>query len=295
MERQELLPFSPMSSRRGGPDLAFAALPLLRSLASRLVPAFAFAQRLSTSTSRWCVPPTEFFHHPSPPRRNFDDTPEAVAIARRHPDLAQAWADLDDLLDDVLTLASESTDVRHAARAIPELPDRLKKLAPWHRKCRALQNLLALVDDEVFTVILPHQRRGWRVHVRGLADLGQLHVLLADALGPPMPDAIVEACRGQVVNPDDCVATIRWQFYRPEAIVSGRLPDGFTGSDHWLWERDALAAMPRVLVAGPPIYPRQWLVPWVRATAGSIELLAPLARTTLDEWLGQTARLSQAA
>jgi hypothetical protein len=245
--------------------------------------------------SRWCVPPTEFVHHPSPPRVTFDDTPEAVAIARRHPDLAQAWADLDDLLDDVLTLASESTEVRHAARAIPDLPDRLKTLAPLHRKCRALQDLLGVVDDEVVTVIFPVLRRGWRLHVRGLADLGQFHVLLADTLGPPMPDALVEACRGHAVNPDSCVATIRWQFYRPKALTGGRLPQSFAGSDHWLWERDALAPMPRVLLAGPPIYPRQWLVPWVRATAGSVDVLGPLTRTTLDEWLGQAPRLSQAA
>ena len=59
-------------------------------------------------------------------------------------------------------------------------------------------------------------------------------------------------------------ATARFQLFRPAAVQQdGTLPPGFRGSDHWLWGKEPLAAVPRVdgervVLLGPPAFRLSW-------------------------------------
>lgn len=263
------------------PDLAFAALPLLRGLSDTLAAAAKFRDACRAAerrANRWAVPPLFFFDPKfrsecdpkSPPR--FPD-PHGVVVARRMPAAARAWADLADLAADAFTLAADSVEVRRTARAVPHLTDRLADLAPDHRLCRELSALLAVPDDLAIVVIHPAARAGWQVVLRGVADLNQFHVLLADAVtgppargflpGPKPNPKVVAAYQDAAVAADD-VATARFQFVCPSGLrADGTLPAGLRGVDHWLWGHESPAAVPavdgeQVLLLADAAYPRGW-------------------------------------
>ncbi|MBX9582777.1 MAG: hypothetical protein K2X87_20925, partial [Gemmataceae bacterium] len=109
-----------------------------------------------------------------------------------------------------------------------------------------LADLLAVPDDEAVLVLDPAARAGYRLVVSGVADVGQFHRLLLDAVGVPM------------------TATEQYQFFRPAALrADGALPAGFAGAGHWLWGHEPLAAVPlvdgeRVILVGESAYRRTW-------------------------------------
>jgi hypothetical protein len=129
--------------------------------------------------------------------------------------------------------------------------------------------------------------------VRGVADIAQFHVLLADAAeevlpGPQVPHRFVSACRD--ADPTfaagvPMVAESRLQMYAPSALRSdGTLPEGFGGSDHWLWPHTALASVPRiegerVVLLGPPPFRATWEMsrrfPALPAEVRLLEVLSP--------------------
>jgi hypothetical protein len=280
---RDLLPFPNTRARDvSRSDPGRDAMPALRRLMAHLPAAIEFARRVQKKQSAWPMPKLFFFHHPNAKSpQSFGDSPEAIAAARTHPDLALAWADLDRLVEDAFAKAAASAVARQIARAMPDLRTRLHALASVHPKCRQLLDLLSITDDEVIRVIIPHEGRGWRVLVRGLADLGQFQLLIADAVENNPPDPrLVDAYRFDAVDPNCAAATIRWQFYLPSALQpDGTLPAGFDGAEHWLWESQPLLAVPlvngeRLLYAGSPAYPRQWLVGRkFAAVAGELEVL----------------------
>ncbi len=293
---RDLLQFSPRLAPvpHRTVDVAVAALPLLRKLAERLTLAIEFARQVRGLQRPTGEPPLFFFHAPAATTEPaLADSPEAVTVARRRPDLAAAWAELHDLVDDAYLLAAADVKVRHAARAVPELVRRLRSIASMHTRCRHLSGLLSVVDDEAVVVLMPQEFRGWRFAVRGLADLGQFHLLFADHLPESGLDArFADACRYEPVDPDCSTATAKYQFYAPAALGSdGSLPAGFAGNEHWQWEHQSFGTMPRVngervLLAGPPPYPRQWLVGRrYAAVAGEMELLEVMSESTVRERL----------
>ena len=158
--------------------------------------------------------------------------------------------------------------------------------------------MLAVPDDEIFLVLHPERRAGFRLAVRGLADVGQFHILLADAVmgdsaagflpGERVPERFVAACRD--VNRTTpagvpMVAEARFQIYAPAALrPDGTLPTGFGGCEHWLWPTAALALVPRiggerVVLLGPPAYRAKWDImrrfPAMPADLRVVEALSP--------------------
>ena len=140
---------------------------------------------------------------------------------------------------------------------MPGLAEAAADLAADHPKARQIAEALAVPDDEVVRVIHPAARAGFRVLVRGVADVSQFHVLLADAVtGDPgrglLPGAgpdprVVAAYRDGPADGSEPVAVARFQFFRPQALLpDGTLPPGFAGSDDWLWGPEPLTAVPRV-------------------------------------------------
>jgi hypothetical protein len=194
---------------RPAPDAGYAAVPRLARLAADLASA---ARR---PRPRWKEPPAFFFD----PRRQAD------LDAARPPD-ADPHADLSARIGAEMPGLCASAEVRHVARAVPGLAAGAAALAPTCRAAADLAALLAVPDDEVFAVLRPGTRTGFRLAVRGVAEVGQFLALMAAATGDPVA---------------------RFQVYTPAALgPDGELPTGFGGCDHWLWPEAPLAAVPRV-------------------------------------------------
>ena len=256
------------------PDIAVAALPLFARLRDALR-----ALNRPAPRPRWNVPPLFFF----------DRTRESARAAKATPD----HLELADWLDDALTVVAASTEARRAARSTPGLLA-AATAAPL-RAARELAGLLGVADDEMIRVLHPAARTGFRVHVRGIADLAQFHALLADEItGDPgrgklpgtRPDPrVLAAFRNDDPDPDAAMFPARFQFYRPAALRSdGTLPSGFKGSRHWLWGPESLSVVPRVdgerlLLIGEPIFPARWVTgrkyPGLSGELELVEVLSP--------------------
>jgi hypothetical protein len=312
---RDVIPFrtGPHRASRGPevrPNVAFAALDLFRRLARTLEEARPFrdaARRFERESQRWDAPAPFFFadaamgERPASRPVGLADR-FTVPAARVRPHGAEAWAALAGLLDDAFTGCAADPSVRRAARAVPGLRERLSEFAADHRGCAEFAALLAVADDLALTVLHPAAGAGFRFELTGIADLNQLHVLLADATaGSPQrgylagqrPDAaIVDACLDQPADTVRNVATARFQFLRPEALrPDGTLPVGFTGSDYWLWGHESPANIPavegeRVLLLADAVYPREWIVRRrFPALNAELRLLQVLDRTTIRAWL----------
>ena len=246
-----------------GPDPAFAARPRLARLRDALRAAVV---------PRRPVDAPVFFFDPARQAELVAARP-AAAPPEPHPVTALIAAELPGLF--------ASAEVRRAARAVPGLRDAARKLAPAVPAAKDLADLLAVPDDEAVLVLHPADRTGYRLAVSGVADVGQLHRLLLDAIGVPV------------------AATEPYQFFRPAALrADGTLPEGFAGADHWLWAHEPLAAVPpvdgeRVVLLGEPAYRRTWDVtrrfPAMPATVELDRVLSPFqVADELGRLTGQT-------
>jgi hypothetical protein len=190
------------------------------------------------------------------------------------------------------------------------LPSRLQSAAvgAWageSRRAKDLADLLAVPDDEVVRVIHPAAGAGFRVRVRGVSDLGQFQVLLADAVtGPPArgllpgprPDeAVLRAYRDGVAEADEPpVAEPRFQLYRPSALrPDGSLPGGFAGAADWLWPTQPVGSAPRidgerVVLLGEPVVRGGWAAERrLPRVAGELAVLEVMSATAVADWLAE--------
>ncbi|QEL15180.1 hypothetical protein [Limnoglobus roseus] len=320
---RDVIPFRAGPSRRpgvqaDGPNVAFAALGLLRKLNDTLAAAVPFrdaCRARERKATRWGVPPLFFFagskgqERPAA-RPNFLADRFTVPTARQMPIGARAWADLTDLIDDAFTACAASVEVRRVARAVPQLRDRLASFAANHNACHEFAALLAATDDVIVTVLYPAARAGFRFQLQGIVNLDQLHVLLADAAtGSPTrgyfpgtaPDArVADAYIDQPTDPAAEIATASYQLFRPNALRSdGTLPTGFDGAANWLWGHESPHVIPtvlgeRVLLLGEATYPRQWPVGRrFSALKGELHLLRMLPREEVDGWVERITKQPQ--
>jgi hypothetical protein len=273
-------PVSP-SRPAAGPDVAAAAVPLLRKLRDALAAALP-------RPDRWGVPRLFFF------RPELQEEWEAVRPPARPLDAPTL-----DLLDDAVSVLAASPDARKAGRATPGLLAAARAAAPLGKRPRELADLLDLLDDEVVRVVHPRAGAGWRVRVRGVADVGQFHALVADAVvGSPArgklpglrPDArAVAVYRGEDDGP--AVLTARFRLLSPTALEAG-LPDGPAGAGHWLFPAQPLRSVPRtpageraVLLADvgiAPTWPAERRCPRV---AAAVDVLATMTAAEVRDWL----------
>ena len=246
--------------------------------------------------ARWKEPPVFFFDR----RRQAE-----LEAAQRTPP-ADPFADLAAAIVAELPDLFASVEVRRVARAIDGLRSAAEILAPVCPAATDLADLLAIPDDEVFLVLHPERRAGFRLVARGVADVGQFHILLADAVtgdpaagflpGPPLPTRFVAACRD--VNPATpagvpMVAEARYQLY-----TTGRAPDrrhdarrdlavANTGSGprcRWHRSRESTASASSFLAA--PAFAMTWDVSRrFPALAGELRLLEALSPFRVAERL----------
>jgi hypothetical protein len=275
-------PTAQLPSRPVGlPDAGYEAVPRLVQLRDQLVAASA-----ARTPGRWKEPPVFFF----------DARRQAEFEAARQPVTNAPFAELGTAITAELPALFGSVEVRRVARAIDGLRAAAEALAPACPPAKDLAELLAVPDDEVIVVLHPGRRAGFRLAVRGIADVGQFHILAADAMagepgfsaGRPVAERFVAACRD--VNPTTpagvpMVAEARFQLYTPAALrTDGTLPPGMGGCGHWLWPAMPLASVPRVggeriILVGPPAFAMTWDVsrrfPALPAEVRVIETLSP--------------------
>ncbi len=265
------------------PDPGYEALPRLGRLATALRRVMVGPTR-----SRWKEGTLFFFD----PRRQaeLERNPAAATGSAYDP-----YEEISRRIEAELPALFESVEVRHVARTVPGLWEAAVRLATVCPAARDLADLLAVPDDEVFTVLCPARKWGVRLVARGLVDCGQFHVLLAAAAPDlaeegPFPPRIVTA--STTTNPTTTagiplLAETRWQFYSAAALDGrDRLPEGFAGSAYWLWPHTPLATVPRIdgerlILVGPPAFRLTWDVsrrfPALAAELRLDELLRPAA------------------
>lgn len=297
-----LLAFPPVPAlapaSRPSADLGHAALPLLTRLRDTLATAgrliAACRARHACTIGRWGEPPVFFFHHPTA------DTaapkfphPHLTALAAKMPAETKAWESLPDLFDDALTLLPAAVSARRTARAVDGLRERAAELADVLPAANELCELLAVPDDQVVLAVHPASRTGLRVLMRGVAEVNQLHVLLANEWAGPRPDPrLVDACRDTRPDPDAGVFVARWQLFQPAALrADGTLPRGFEGSDSWVWGERSPAVLPlergeRVVLLGEPAYRAEWPVGRKHSRMnGELEVVERLSAAAVTGWL----------
>jgi len=261
------------------PDAGYDSLSRFALLAADMIAAIP-----TRSRSRWNEPAVFFFDRRR--QAELEATRPAVRVVDPHAELSKR------VVAEVTVLCG-SIDLRRIARATPGLRNAAESLAPACAAAKELADLLAVPDDELITVLHPERKAGFRLLTRGVADVGQFHILLLDALGGLLPGPrvlgrFVSACLG--VNPTSTggvpmTAEARFQMYASAALrPNGSLPDGFGGSDHWLWPHTAFATIPacegeRVVLLGPPAYRATWEVtrrfPALAADVRLLEVLNP--------------------
>jgi hypothetical protein len=268
----------------GLPNRGHDALRPLTQLRDQLRAALA-ARR----PGRWKVPSVFFF----------DRGRQAELELARPRAFGNPFADLAEAIAATMPELFASIEVRRVARAIDGLRSAAVELAADCPPARDLADLLAIPEDEVFTVLYHEQRTGFRLITRGVAVVGQFHVLMEDVVtgepargflpGPPIPARFVAAYRD--VNPTmpagvQMVVGARLQLSTPSVPRrDGSALDGFAGCEHWLWPAMPLAAVPRmegerVIVLSAPAFNLTWDVtrrfPALAAEVRLLEILSPV-------------------
>lgn len=244
------------------PDPAFAARPRLLRLRDALA-------GYRPSRNRWGEPAVFFF----------DPARQAELDAAR-PHTPERPCAVTELVAAELPALVESVEVRRTARAIPGLREAAAAVAPHVPAAKDLAELLAVPDDETVLALDPARRAGFRVFVRGVADAARFRSLLLDAIadhGGPRRSA-------------------PFLLLRPSAVrADGSIPEGFRGSDHWLWPQQPLASVPRidrervVLLAEAP-FPMDWEAePRFPRMAAELRLIDVLNPFQVAERLGRLA------
>jgi hypothetical protein len=230
------------------------------------------------------------------PLRAFEEAKRE--LAGRMPEEAAAWEALEQLWRPAIAVFSTSSRWRATARGLRQPAARI---AEYHEAGHWLQLMLAVLDDEPILVIEPERRLGMLGRMSGVVDNFQLHVLLMDVFPKSgifrrrrVPARVAEIARGKGPQQTDDVVTGKWNLYTWKAVrpdLSLPAPDGFGGSDNWIWGEGVPDDIPvfeghRVILLGPPSYVRTWrsqrMFSRLRA---SVEPTRTLRGDEATEWL----------
>lgn len=286
---------------RETPDPAVAAMPKLKRLRdtlrrARRVPAL-FAD------ARFPPAPVFFFQSPQESAESHESVGMAAweLAASRDSAAVQSWVDFPLIAADLFPALGNFVSVRHAARAVLGFVDTVKALAPHHPAAKELADLLAVADDVTVLAIVPAKSAGFRLRVRGIADVAQLHVLLADAItgNPakgflpgrrPDPSVLTAYREGDPLEPP--IAQSRFQFYRSSALrPDGTLPHGFSGVQNWIWGHEWVNELPQVLgerivLLGEPAFAAEWeAIRRVPRITGELTVSEVLSSDEVQAWI----------
>lgn len=274
---------NPFPPPRAKPDPGYDALSRFTRLAADLTA----AAKQKPGRSRWREGRLFFFD-----RRRQTELEAVRPVASP----AEPFPELAERVAAELPALFESTELRHVARAVDGLWSAAEALGPACPAARELTDLLAIPDDEVFVVLQPASRTGFRLSVSGVADAGQFHVLLADAVPElsAVPARFVTAYRDANPTSPAGVPMVA------EAQFQLSLPDGRT-----LWPNAPLADVPRVdgervVLLDPPTFRQTWEVsrrfPGMPADVQLLDALSPFrVAERLEKLLGRPVSPTPAA
>jgi hypothetical protein len=212
---------------------------------------------------------------------------------------ANAWEGLERFWPPAVALLSVSRRRRAEARGLLGYAE---AIAETHRGGFWLQQLLWVLDDDPLVVIEPASGLGMAGKMSGIADNFQLHALLMDlfprtGLFRPRRISPLGARVARGTGPQQINETLTgawnlhsWRALRPDL----RLPHRSQMSGHWIWNEGKPADIPvfeghRIVLLGPPSYPRVWECQRLFASLKADLELAPLSRSETRDWLQRLA------
>ncbi|MFX0023866.1 MAG: zinc ribbon domain-containing protein [Candidatus Hermodarchaeota archaeon] len=112
------------------------------------------------------------------------DNPHAIidSVKKKKPLEAQAWDALGQIYPPVVAMLSKSKEARKLVKNYPELLRLIFALARNNKGAKWLADMFVVLDDEEILVFYPSLELGYRIITSGIANNGQLHLLLAGAL-----------------------------------------------------------------------------------------------------------------
>ena len=225
----------------------------------------------------------------------------------------EAWLMLRQICTAALAVLMRLPHIREALQNDPDfMADLERGFALFPDRLDCLYELLHLLDEEMI-VLHPGLQRGYRIHIRGIRDNFQLHILLADAfIGDPeqgwlsgeRPDPLVVAAAkdGPFPRPnedanDDFPAAEgvfnlwNWQGLQPDGTLYETQSDQSNLRRHWIWNEGkpqdiALFEGVRIILLGPPPYDRAWNAGrYFPDLPGELEVLEKLSDAQVRDWL----------
>ncbi|HEV3144213.1 MAG TPA: hypothetical protein VGZ47_10040 [Gemmataceae bacterium] len=214
----------------------------------------------------------------------------------------QAWASLGSMAQSLVTLLAPSAEFRRMAREHPELTRRIAALDEVAEnrtlgQVRFLRTIIRVLDGVEILVLHLEQRRGYRVKIGGIANLGQFQVLLAGALigdpaerllaGISYPPRIIAAARDQ---PADAMAQrvtplfdlFEWQALRADGQLNEdyflpppMLPADISALDGMRIVSLRQSADKRTFNANRPLLRMR----------GELQIVQKLSETEVEQWL----------
>jgi len=182
--------------------------------------------------------------------------------AEKDPAGAESWRLLDFLTRGVMGIFLASGASGPWPEDLMELVD---KLSRYEETVHFLRAYLRILDEEI-VVIHPVSRVGALVHVNGIADVFQLHTLLAAESAFLDPEAekpgekAMATARGEGPVETDEIVIGPWQMQSWRALAGDFNPEATT---HWIWNEALPFDVPildgkRVIVLLDAAYPRTW-------------------------------------
>ena len=229
----------------------FAPEPLIEAFAPRLPGWLAGANRLLTSVT-----------HAEGDGQNVDAVVDEITA--QMPSEARDWERLQAFYLPLIAALSASPEAR------AQMSDLLPLIGPLNERHEAasyLEIMLQVLDKEPILVLEPARQRGFVGTFSGIADNAQLHALLMahypDA-AKKFPKKARAIFNGSGEQSSEIEVESNWNLYSYRALNrDGSLKDDLSDSEHWLWNEDVPAIVPkfenyRVIILGPSSYTRGW-------------------------------------
>ena len=229
----------------------FAPEPLLEAFAPRLPVWLQGANRLLDAVI-----------HAEGDGQNVDVVVDQVTAQML--DEAHSWEALQAFYLPLMAALAASPDTRAQMR---ELLPLVGPLSERHEGAYFLEAMLQVLDKEPLLALEPARKRGFIGTFSGIADNAQLHALLMahypDA-ARKFPRKALPIFDGSGAQTSEFKVESDWNLYAYGALDrDGNIKDELSDSEHWLWNEDAPAIIPkfeqyRVIVLGPSSYKREW-------------------------------------
>ncbi len=186
-------------------------------------------------------------------------------LNQAHPREANDWAKLEHFHLPVLSVLANSPEAR--SRAAERW---LSNLVMFESSAAAhwLVRMLKTLHQERFLIIEPGIGRGFEGLMSGISSNFELHDMLAMLIWENRASKTPGIRRfSEMLRPEPQAGKGFWNLYNWTSVREGQLPNvsDQSSSHHWIWGEGCPADITafegrRVVLLGPPSYPRSWNV-----------------------------------